>query len=128
MKNLFKPVVLLMTFAVLFSCDTDNEPDEDLRSEEANIISNNVEIKGASMLEGEPPTPNGGISLALVNASTAAYEDVGFTIPVSSDGDIVGAYLRFVSEDGKVADNILTQAVFYYLKSLYKKGRNNENI
>ena len=94
-----------MTFAVLFSCDTDNEPDEDPRSEEANIISNNVEIKGASMLEGEPPTPNGGISLALVNASTAAYEDVGFTIPISSDGDIVGTYLRFVSEDGKVADN-----------------------
>lgn len=105
MKKVLRPIVLLMAFAMAFSCNNTDDENEDQKNEDANAISNNAEIKGGSKINGEPPTPNGGVSLVLVNPSTAAYEDAGLTIPISSDGDIIGAYLRFKSEDGTPADN-----------------------
>ncbi|WP_430907242.1 hypothetical protein [Maribacter sp. 2-571] len=72
---------------------------------EANTIADNVMIQGATKEEGAPPTPNGAISMDISEAGKTAFLNEGFTIPVSSDGDITGAYLRFKANDGTVSDS-----------------------
>lgn len=72
---------------------------------EVNSITDNVIIAGGTKEEGDSPIPNGAISLDLSNASKTALLGEGFDIPFSSDGDIVGAYLRFKADDGTVADS-----------------------
>jgi len=52
-----------------------------------------------------PPTPNEAISLDVSNTSKTAYLNEGFEILLSSDTDLVGAYLRFKTNDGTLADS-----------------------
>ncbi len=72
---------------------------------EANTVADNVVIAGGTKEEGVPPTPNGAISLDVSNAEKTAFLNEGFNVPVSSDGDIVGAYLQFKANDGTVSDS-----------------------
>jgi len=72
---------------------------------EANVVSDNVVITGATKENGAPPTPNEAISLDVSDTSKTALLDEGFNISLSSDGNIVGAYLRFKADDGTEADS-----------------------
>lgn len=71
---------------------------------EANKVSDNVMIAGATKEDGMPPTPNEAISIDATNSSGTAFLNEGFEISLSSDADVVGAYLQFKSSDGTLAD------------------------
>lgn len=72
---------------------------------EANKVSDNVIIEGATKEDGTPPTPNEAISLDISNSGKTAFLNEGFDISLSSDGTITGAYLQIKANDGTVADS-----------------------
>ncbi len=72
---------------------------------EANVVSDNVVIKGATKENGEPPTPNGAISLDVSNTTKTALLGEGFNISIDSDANVTGAYIRFKENDGDVSDS-----------------------
>jgi len=114
MKTIFRTAVFA-ALLITASCAKDEanpdqlsqEQSEELESTplEVNVVSDNVVIKGSTKEEGESPAPNGAISLDVSNTSKSAFLDEGFDVKLSSDGDIVGAYLRFKTEDGNSADS-----------------------
>ncbi|WP_209400782.1 hypothetical protein [Pseudozobellia sp. WGM2] len=81
------------------------EQEEELSSEESNTISDNIVIVGGTKIEGAPPVPNEAIDLTLPNVSNTGVLDEGFSIPISSDADITGAYIQFKAVDGEVSDS-----------------------
>lgn len=72
---------------------------------DASTVADNVIINGGTKNEGTPPTSNGAITLDISETSKTAFLDEGFDVSLNSDSDIVGAYLRFIAEDGTVADS-----------------------
>ncbi len=72
---------------------------------EANTVADNVVIQGATKEEGTPPAPNGEMTIDISNAVSSAFLNEGFTIPVSSNMEIAGAYLQFESNDGTSANS-----------------------
>lgn len=72
---------------------------------EANIVSDNVLIEGATKENGMPPTPNEAIQFDASETSKMALLSEGFEVSLSSDAAIVGAYLQFKSNDGVAADS-----------------------
>jgi len=71
---------------------------------EANTVSDNVLIAGASKENGVPPTPNEAITLDVSGTSKMALLGEGFNVSLNSDANIAGAYLRFKANDGTAAD------------------------
>ncbi len=115
MKIIFRSA-LVAALLIATSCGKDDDGGNSSQLEEqaeqleqtpleANTVADNVLIEGGSKMEGMPPTPNGAISLDISKAGETAFLNEGFNIPLSSDGDIVGAYLQFKSNDGTVADS-----------------------
>lgn len=106
-------VILLLAFFV--SCSSDEVENNAISSQQAaqlesvqllaDDVSSNVIIAGASRVEGNPPTPNGAISLDVSNTSSTAFLGEGFDIRFSSNGNPVGAYIQFVSNDGIAASD-----------------------
>ncbi len=72
---------------------------------QADEVSDNMIILGATKNDGAPPTPNDGISLDLSGAENTAFLSEGFNIPLSSNGSLVGAYLQIKTNDGELADS-----------------------
>ncbi len=72
---------------------------------QANEVSANAVIAGATKLQGSPPAPNGAISLDVSNSSNTAFLGEGFNINFNSDGIPVGAYVQFLSNDGTAAED-----------------------
>ena len=70
---------------------------------EADEVSTHVIIAGSSKVQGNPPAPNGAISLDVSNSSSTALLGEGFDINFSSNGTPVGVYLQFTSNDGIAA-------------------------
>lgn len=115
MKIIFRTaaaVLILLTTSC--SKDDSSSNDDQLDQEvalleetplDANIISDNVVINGGTKQQGAPPTPNEAISLDISGTSRTAFLGEGFDVSLSSDASIVGAYLRFKSNDGTVADS-----------------------
>lgn len=85
--------------------DVDETESETPSVEESNFITDNVIINGGTKIEGTPPTPNGMIDMDLSNATTSGVLDDGFTIPLLSDADAVGAYVQFRATDGAVSES-----------------------
>lgn len=87
--------------------DKIDEVAEELESTplEVNSVTDNVIITGGTKEQGSSPVPNGDISLDISETSKTALLSEGFNISLSSDGSIVGAYLRFKAEDGTAADD-----------------------
>ncbi len=115
MKIIFRSA-LVAALLIATSCGKDDDGGNSSQLEEqaeqleqtpleANTVADNVLIEGGSKMEGMPPTPNEAISLDISKAEKTAFLNEGFNIPVSSDGDIVGAYLQFKDNDGNLADN-----------------------
>ena len=115
MKNIFKSVVIAGLILVS-SCGKDKDEDvneqlEDMANQqeqtplEVNTVSNNVIIQGATKIEGMPPTPKGAISIDISGTSEIAILNEGFDIKLSSDTDIIGAYIQFKANDGTLADS-----------------------
>jgi len=115
MKTIFRTAVIA-ALILTTSCGKDSAEDsvQQLEQEveklentplEANTVSDNVLIDGGTKVDGESPVPNGTISLDLSNTAKSAFLDIGFDVTYSSDKDVVGAYLRFKSEDGAMADS-----------------------
>ncbi len=69
----------------------------------ADTVSDNVIIKGSTKEEGMPPTPNEMISLDIADSGKAAFLNEGFEVRLSSDSDVIGAYLQFKDKDGAVS-------------------------
>ncbi|WP_394747765.1 hypothetical protein [Spongiimicrobium salis] len=115
MKQIMRSAALA-AMIILASCSKDdtnapNDPEGEEVTQlestplEANMVSDNVVIPGGTKNTGELPTPNNGISLDLSNAKGTAYLNEGFSIPLSSDGEVVGAYIQFKTNDGSAADS-----------------------
>ena len=82
---------------------TNQEPpeiDQPEYSDAASTISNNVIIKGSEKIDGILPTPNEAITLDVSEVNSKGFLNEGFNIPVSSNADIVGAYIQFKTKDG----------------------------
>lgn len=114
MKTIFRTIAVA-ALVITASCGKDkveaiieefDEQTEQLEQTplEANTVSDNVLIAGATKEEGAPPTPNEAISLDTSNSGGTAFLNEGFEISLNSDSDIVGAYLQFKSNDGTLAD------------------------
>lgn len=70
----------------------------------AQLVSNFVQIPGSTRIEGEPPAANDGISLDVSSSTRTAFLGEGFDITFRSDGEPVGAMIRFMSRNGELAD------------------------
>ncbi len=115
MKIIFRTAALA-ALIITASCGKDDSPDvpgetdqiaeqQEQTPLETNLVADNVVIAGGDKITGTPPTPNEAISLDISDAGKTAFLNEGFYIPFSSDGDVVGAYLQFKSNDGTVADS-----------------------
>ncbi len=115
MKNLIG-IIILSLFAILVSCSNDDSPLSNQISNEqaeilentpleANQVSNNVVITGGTKKDGVPPIPNEAISLDISDSGKTAFLGEGFEVALSSDAEIVGAYIQFKANDGTVADS-----------------------
>ena len=127
MKIIFRSAVIAaLILATSCGKDTAENVAEEFENEaeqqeqtplEANDVSNNVIIEGGTKQEGMPPTPNEAISLDISNTGKTAFLNEGFEIKLSSEAEIVGAYVQFKTNDGVVSDsyydvNIATNTEF----------------
>ena len=106
-------LLIAALFCMICSCSNDDGQNNAITTEEAEQlesvqleaeeVSSNVIIPGASRVQGNPPTPNGAISLDISNSTNTAFLGEGFDISLSSDGNPVGAYIQFLSNDGIAA-------------------------
>ena len=111
--KLINYLLIILLLGMICSCSSDDnsinmiteQEAEELESVqlEANDVSSNVIIAGASKIQGNPPAPNGAISLDVSNSTGTAFLGEGFDISLSSDGNPVGAYIQFLSNDGVAA-------------------------
>lgn len=117
MKKIPFLIVLTITLVLAKSCVPDDGPVDPPKKENTSSeeVLNNVNIPGATRVEGQPPSPNQGISLTLDTQRTIALPEIGFSIPFESDGDVSGAYIQFRAEgedyasayyDVKLEDNV----------------------
>lgn len=135
MKIIFRSAVIT-AFLIVTSCGKETAQDivKQLEEEtellektplEANQVSDNVVIEGATKHDGLPPTPNEAISLDVSNAEKNAVLNEGFNIPLSSDGAITGAYVQFKSDDGTMADSYYDIDITANLSNSGKSGYRN---
>ena len=111
--KLLEYLLIAALLCLIYSCSNDDGPNNEITTEEAEQlesveleaedVSSNVIIPGASKVQGNPPTPNGAISLDVSNSTKTAFLGEGFDISLSSDGNPVGAYIQFRSNDGTAA-------------------------
>ena len=111
--KLFEYLLIAALLGVIFSCSSDDSGNNDISTEdaeqmestllEADEVSAHVIIPGANKVQGNPPTPNGAISLDVSNSTNTAFLGEGFDISFSSDGNPVGAYIQILSNDGIAA-------------------------
>lgn len=115
MKIIYRSVFLI-ALLIVASCGKDSAEDAAQQQQqeaeqleqiplEANDVSDNVIIAGATKEEGTPPTPNEAIAFDTSGTSTMALLNEGFEVNLSSEANIVGAYIRFKSNDGTAADS-----------------------
>ena len=124
MKTFLKTTALVFLSALL-SCGKDNDSAEEKSDEsdevvgksdemveklentplDAEAVSNNVKIKGASIVKGELPKHIGKIPLDLSNSSKVALINKGFVLKLISGRNVRGAYLQFKDKDGIVASS-----------------------
>ena len=109
MKNIFKGIAVL-ALVIAASCSEDDAKDTQAVNKEtiplaANTVSDNVIIKGGTKEEGMPPTPNKAITLDIADSGKAAFLNEGFEINLTSNVNIVGAYLQFKDQEGAVSDS-----------------------
>lgn len=72
---------------------------------EANTVSDNLLISGGTKMDGIPPAPAGTLSFDASGTSKSAFLSEGFDVTMSSDSQIVGAYIQIKAEDGTSADS-----------------------
>lgn len=111
--KLLEYLVIAAILGMLFSCSSDDSENNDISTEaaeqlestllEADEVSAHAIIPGANKIPGNPPTPNGAISLDVSNTTNTAFLGEGFDISFSSDGNPVGAYIQFLSNNGTAA-------------------------
>ena len=111
--KLLEYLLIAALLCLIYSCSNDDGPNNEITTEEAEQlesvqleaeeVSSNVVIPGASKVQGNPPTPNGAISLDVSRSTSTAFLGEGFDITLSSDGNLVGAYIQFRSNDGTAA-------------------------
>lgn len=103
MKN-YKLVTLtgLMLFT-FFACDERTEPAK--AENNAEVLTDNILIRGAIKISGEMPVPNNGVFLFLENVNESAFLDAGFEIPISTNADVTGAYIRFIDANNNAANS-----------------------
>ena len=111
--KLLEYVLIAALFFVICSCSNDDGPNNAITTEEAeqlesvqleaDEVSSNVVIPGASKVQGNPPSPNGAISLDVSNSTNTAFLGEGFDVSLSSNGNPIGAYIQFRSNDGTAA-------------------------
>ncbi len=104
MKYYVNPVLIIM-LGLFFSCTSDNVESNAITTQQAaqlesvqlqaDDVSTEAIIAGASKVQGNLPTPNGAITLDVSNSSTTAFLGEGFDINFNSDGNPVGAYLQY---------------------------------
>lgn len=112
-----KIIIRSAAMAVLLiaaSCGKDDvssqveEQDDQITTQEqtplaANIVSDNVIIKGSTKKEGMLPAASGNIGFSTAKSGKTAFLNEGFTVAISSEAAISGAYLRFKQADGEEA-------------------------
>ena len=111
--KLLEYILIAALLCLIYSCSNDDGQNNAITTEEAEQlesvqleaeeVSANVIIPGANKVQGNPPTPNGAISLDVSNSTKTAFLGEGFNISLSSDGNPVGAYIQFRSNDGVAA-------------------------
>ena len=111
--KLLEYLLIAALLGVIFSCSSDDSDNNDISTEEAeqmestqleaDEVSAHVIIPGANKISGNPPSPNGAISLDVSNSTNTAFLGEGFDISFSSDGNPVGAYIQIQSNDGTAA-------------------------
>ncbi len=111
--KLLEYLLIAALLGFIFSCSSDDSENNDISTEdaeqlesnqlEADEVSAHVIIPGASKISGNPPTPNGAISLDVSNSTSTAFLGEGFNISFSSNGSPVGAYIQIQSNDGTAA-------------------------
>lgn len=114
MKTILRTAAIA-ALVITASCGKDSADDTEQQQQlaeqlentplEANIVSDNVLIEGATKEEGMPPTPNEAITLDASKSGKTAFLNEGFEISLNSDADIVGAYLQFKTSDGTLAES-----------------------
>ena len=113
--NYYNNLVIIIMLGLFYSCTSDNVENNTITTQQAaqlesvqlqaDDVSTEAVIAGASKVQGNLPTPNGAITLDVTNSTTTAFLGEGFDINFSSDGNPVGAYLQFVSNDGVAASD-----------------------
>ena len=118
MKIIFRSAVMA-ALLIATACGKDDAPSEVEEAQEqeelvetlestpleVETVSDNVVIAGSTKKDGMPPTPNEMISLDVSGTSKTAFLNEGFDIEMSSDADIVGAYIQFKANDGTVSSS-----------------------
>lgn len=112
--KLLEYFLIAALLGMIFSCSNDDSGNNDITTEEAeqlestqleaDEVSAHVIIPGADKIQGNPPTPNGAISLDVSNSTSTAFLGEGFDISFSSNGSPIGAYIQFLSNDGTAAN------------------------
>lgn len=100
MKTKISATILSIAFLSFLACDKKSTT---TTIDEVENITENITIRGASLITGDMPVPNNGIQLSLPEVSENAFLDAGFEIPISTNADVSGAYIRFINDKNKAA-------------------------
>ncbi len=92
------------------------------------LVSNHVIIPGSTRAEGVPPASTGGIDLDVSESTRTAFLGEGFDITFTSNGNPIGAFVRFASPAGDFADEYFDVSLSYGqagVARLFGKNRNS---
>jgi len=72
---------------------------------DANMVTSNFEMEGATVVSGAPPAANGNLNVEFSTDEQTAFLRTGFNIEFNTSETLAGAYIQLVNEDGSPANN-----------------------
>ncbi|WP_103864087.1 hypothetical protein [Aquimarina sp. I32.4] len=133
-----KKINLFFLSCLLFgaiSCSSDDDNQSDTQNNvdpnpveetalNANTVSKDISIEGATRITGAAPTPNGDIPFSMSETTQSGFLNSGFDISFSAPQNYAGAYLLIKSNDGTMASDYFDVPKSTALRSTPKKSAN----
>ncbi|WP_108869871.1 hypothetical protein [Aquimarina aquimarini] len=133
-----KKINLFFLSCLLFgaiSCSSDDDNQSDTQNNvdpnpveetalNANTVSKDISIEGATRITGAAPTPNGDIPFSMSETTQSGFLNSGFDISFSAPQNYAGAYLLIKSNDGTMASDYFDVPKSTALRSAPKKSAN----
>ncbi len=77
------------------------------------LVTDYAIVPGSTKAEGVPPAPTGGIDLDVSGSTRTAFLGEGFDITFTSNGNPIGAFVRFSSPSGDFAEEYFDVELSY---------------